>query len=111
MYETARRNFYAAARFGLAADLEWLEQGAMPARTLVLDALLPSAARGLARLGIETDEIDRHLGIIEARVRSGQTGTMWQRQAFERYGKDVYKLMAAYCENQRSGAPVHEWEL
>ena len=110
-FEAARRNFYAAAQFGLAADLEWLEQESIPARELLLDSLLPSAARGLARLGVEADEIGRHLGIIEARVRSGQTGTIWQRRAFERHGKDVYKLMAAYCENQRSGVPVHEWDL
>ena len=110
-FETARRNFYAAARSGLSCNLDWLETGSISARTLLLDSLLPSAAQGLAELGIEADEIERFLGIVEARVRSGQTGTIWQRRAFETYGKDVYKLMAAYCENQRSGVPVHEWEL
>ena len=108
---TARKNFYSAARLGLAAPLEWPSMGSTEARRLVLDMFLPWAGQGLAEMGIEKDESDRVLGIVEARVRSGQTGTEWQRRAFDRHGGDFFKLMAAYCENQRNGAPVHEWEV
>ena len=48
------------------------------------------------------------LDVIEARVRTRQTGAVWQRRALEKRG-DLLAMMAAYCEGQRSGAPVHEW--
>lgn len=48
--------------------------------------------------------------MIEARVRTRQTGAVWQRRALEKRG-DLFSMMAAYCEGQRSGAPVHEWAV
>ena len=109
-YAEALRNFYAAARYGLDATLVWPRSGAVGADALLLEELLPKAQQGLADLGVD-DRDGRYLDVIEARVRSRQTGASWQRKAYETYGRDVYKLMAAYCERQRSGAPVHQWDL
>jgi hypothetical protein len=75
----------------------------------LLGQLIPQAREGLADLGVAEGE-GRFLDIIEERVRSRQTGACWQRKAFEMRGCDAYKLMAAYCERQRSGAPVHQWD-
>ena len=108
-YADALRNFYAAARHGLDATLVWPDAGAIAADRLLLERLIPAARRGLEALGVEEGE-GRFLDIVEARVRSRQTGACWQRRAFEARGRDVYELMAAYCERQRSGAPVHQWE-
>src|SRR5579885_3596426 len=109
-FADAVRNFYEAARHGLNAKLAWPRLGTIAAARLLLGELIPKAREGLADLGVEGGggEI---LAIVEARVRSGQTGACWQRKAFEASGGDIYKLMAAYCERQRSGAPVHQWDL
>ncbi len=106
-FADALNNFYAAARHGLNAELTWPGVGVAPANELLLEFLLPAARRGLMDLGVAAG---RYLDIIEARVRSGQTGAAWQRRGLELRGGDVYRLMAAYCERQRSGGPVHEWD-
>jgi hypothetical protein len=108
-FEEARRNFYTAARLGLDAVLTWPGEGEIGAGRLLLDRLIPAARRGLADLGV-TDPRG-YLDVIEARVRSGQTGAAWQRKALAACDGDLYAMMAAYCEGQRSGAPVHEWDL
>ena len=69
------------------------------------------ARAGLAALEIDATDIDRYLGIIEARVRSGQTGSVWQRAWVERHGRDMAAMTHAYRERQDSGRPVHEWGL
>jgi hypothetical protein len=109
-FADALRNFYAAARHGLDATTVWPGAGAIGVDMLLLEQLIPKAREGLADLGVD-DRDGPFLDIVEARVRSRQTGACWQRKAFEAHGRDVYKLMAAYCERQRSGAPVHQWDL
>ncbi|WP_363349211.1 hypothetical protein [Methylocystis echinoides] len=108
-FEEARRNFYTAARHGLDAVLTWPGEGEIGADRLLTERLLPLARQGLDDLGV-TDPRG-YLDVIEARVRSGQTGAAWQRKALDACDGDLYAMMAAYCEGQRSGAPVHEWDL
>lgn len=106
-FSDAVRNFYAAARHGLDAAMVWPDVGTTPVDRLLLDELLPRARAGLEDLGVDGSD---YLDVVEARVRSHQTGARWQRKAFEARGRDLHKLMAAYCERQRSGAPVHQWD-
>jgi hypothetical protein len=108
-FEQARRNFYSAAREGLAARLTWVDGTETDARTLLLDELLPAARDGLSGLGLETAEMDRYLGVIEARVRAGQTGTAWLRRHHGANGRDLAELTSAYLAHQRTGDPVHAW--
>jgi len=110
-FETARANFYRVARHGLTADIRWPGATTLDARTLILEKLLPCARAGLLRLEIDDTEIERTLGVIEARVRSRQTGAAWQRAWVGVHGHDFRLLSAAYLENQRTGAPVHEWPV
>ena len=109
-FETARANFYAAARHGLNADLVWLN-GPLSARPLLLDQLLPLARRGLAHYGIPEAEIDEYLGLVEARVESGQNGAEWQQRWTRRHGMDPNAMVMAYLERQNQGEPVHTWTL
>ena len=83
----------------------------MPARECLQNNVLPMARLGLVDLGLQTDEIDYYLGIIEGRLRTGQTGAAWQRAFIERYGMDRKALTLAYREHQRAGKPVHEWPV
>ena len=110
-FDRAHANFYAAARDGLRARLVWLDGRESTARDLLQRELLPVARRGLESLGIDVEDIDLYLGVIEARVRSGCNGAEWQRRYVEKCGTDMRALVKAYTERQRSGAPVHEWEV
>lgn len=101
-------NFYAAARHGLEARLNWPGTGEIGAERLLLERIIPAARDGLSDLGVADSG---YIDVIEARVRARQTGAVWQRKALDARGGDLYALMAAYCERQRSGAPVHEWDL
>jgi hypothetical protein len=110
-FAAARANFYAAARNGLEAELAWLDGRRLSARDLVLEIVLPLARQGLRDFGLPDAEIEHYLGVVEARVRSGQTGAAWQLQRLARVGGDVHRMMDDYLDNQRSGSPVHEWAL
>jgi hypothetical protein len=110
-FADARANFYAAARHGLQADLTWLDGRPYPACELILETVLPLARQGLRDFGLADAEIEHYLGVVEARVRSGQTGAAWQLQRLAQVGGDVHRMMDDYLDNQRSGSPVHEWTL
>ena len=105
----ARESFYAAARHGLDARIAWLDGRSRPARSLILDELLPMARQGLRGHGVDAEEIERWLGLVEQRVRTRRTGSAWQSAYVERHGRDFQPMLADYLEHQRSGAPVHEW--
>jgi len=110
-FETARRNFYAAARDGLAARIEWPDNRSVDVGTLLLEEILPSADEGLRALGIEAEEREYYLDVVTARARSGQNGAVWQRRFVEKHGRDFFALTSRYLENQRSGMPVHAWTI
>ncbi|AHE99499.1 hypothetical protein [Thioalkalivibrio paradoxus] len=110
-FASARDNFYAAARYGLKGRLQWDGQASRPARQLLQHQLLPRAAEGLDRLGIDANERDHLLGIIAARIESGQTGSVWQQQWVDRHGRDMTALTRAYRAWQATGRPVHSWSL
>ncbi len=115
-FTAARANFYAAARDGLAANLLWLDGEHYSAKDFWLRIGLPLAQQGLFDFGLETAEIERYLGVVEARIRSGQTGAAWQLAHLDKQGGEaseaaVAEMLADYLENQRSGAPVHEWSV
>lgn len=110
-FKSARANFYAAARDGLRARVTWLQGREVLVRDLLQRELLPRARNGLESLGIATQDTDLYLGIIEARIKTGRNGAEWQRRYVEHNGADMRSLVAAYAENQRRDAPVHEWEI
>lgn len=110
-FAQAKDNFYQAARYGLSAQVSWFGHERINIRQLLLSELLPQARQGLARLGIETEDIDRYLGIIQGRLECGQNGCQWQRSFVARHGADMQALTAAYLARQRNGEPVHRWGL
>ena len=108
-FSQARDNFYGAARHGLQATVTWFEQHKGNLRSLILEQLLPVARVGLQMLDIDRDDAHRYLGIVEDRVRSGRTGSAWQRAWTAEHGRDMRALTEAYAERQHGGRPVHEW--
>jgi hypothetical protein len=110
-FAIARENFYSAAREGLGAKIRWLDDREWTVRDLLLERLLEGAKEGLRGLAIDARDIDRYLGIINERVRSGKNGTVWQRQWVKAHGNDMAGLTLACLKCQQSGLPVHEWPV
>ena len=109
-FETARDNFYNAARYGLGARIGW-NGGEVGIRELLLEEMLPMARRGLSHYAIPDSEIDEYLGIIEARVESTQNGAAWQKRWVTHNGMRANELVLDYARMQESGEPVHTWPL
>jgi CBS domain-containing protein len=84
---------------------------------LILDELLPIAREGLAIQGIDQQDIDRYMDIIEARAKAHMTGARWQLRSFTKLIKSVtvdealMTMTAAIAKNQWAEKPVHTWEL
>ncbi len=110
-FETARDNFYRAAREGLSARLDWLGGTRVSARELLQDELLHMAREGLVLLGIDREDAHRYLDLVAARVRCNQNGANWQRAYVDKHGRDFFRLTADYLAHQRTGIPVHEWSI
>ena len=77
--------------------------------------LLPRARQGLLEAGVAAAEADRLLGVIGARVASGQTGAAWQRAALAAAesgrGRDqaLAVMLDRYLSRAATGQPVHTW--
>jgi CBS domain-containing protein/gamma-glutamylcysteine synthetase len=116
-FENAKSNFFAAARHGLQVQLTWIDGKTYGASDLLLEHLLPLARAGLGHKNIESEDIDRYLGVVEERVRCGQTGAQWMlgslRSMEGEATRDIRlrKLTATMIENQNTGEPVHKWPL
>ena len=117
-FERADHGFYRAAQYGLAAELTWPsgphQVRTVPAAALVPE-LLPAARHGLVLAGVAEAEADRLLGVIGARVATGQTGAAWQRAALAAAepGRSREQALAVmldrYLACAATGQPVHTW--
>lgn len=117
-FSTAQDNFHACARRGIAAPVWWPGLGEVRIIDLVLDTLLPRAAEGLDRFGVDSDVRDRLLGVIEQRCVTAQTGSTWQVStvgALERAGATrpaaLRAMLGRYVDLARTNQPVHSWPL
>jgi hypothetical protein len=116
-FAAAERDLHRAARDGLGARLYWRGVD-HPVDQLVHEVLLPAAAAGLDAWGVEADDRDRYLGVVEARVRCGRTGAAWQTEVaryLEEHGLQriaaLHEMTRRYAEHARTGAPVHQWPV
>jgi len=116
-FDDAKLNFFRAARHGLDAHFQWLDGESHGASSLILDQLLPLARQGLGSSQVATVDIDKYLGIIEERVRSGQTGARWIMKSLSATATSALKdatqrkLTAEVLSNQKQGEPVHCWPI
>ena len=116
-FEEAKSSFFRAARHGLNSQLNWVDGQSLPAAALVLEHLLPLAREGLGLCAVASEDIDKYLGIIEERVRTGHTGARWTLKSLSKMSdigsKDVrrQRLAAAMLKQQKKGLPVHLWPI
>ena len=119
-FDNAKENFFTAARHGLNARLKWLDGKSISATSLILNELLPLARAGLKDARVDSSDIDKYFGVLEERVRSGQTGAQWMldslvsvKRHMGHEPKDMRTriLTSTILARQKENKPVHEWKL
>lgn len=115
-WEDVRDNFAKAAKFGIDTQFTWFNDEKIGACDLILK-LLPIARKGLESKKVNKEDIDRYLGIIEARTNSHMNGARWQLRAFTELIKQgtrdeaLTALTESMIKHQNTGIPVHEWPM
>jgi gamma-glutamyl:cysteine ligase YbdK (ATP-grasp superfamily) len=114
-FPLAAANLRSGARHGLAAMVFWPGVGELPVTELVLRHLLPKAADGLDRWGVDGVIRDRLLGIVEQRCRTRRNGAAWQTATVHSIGGDRYEalriMVQRYIEHMHTNEPVHTWPV
>jgi hypothetical protein len=118
-FSAAEENFHAGARDGIEARLYWPGIGEVPAAELVLRRLLALAREGLSRWGVDSNDADRLLGIIERRCVLLRNGASWQSEVFHQLYDDkrstrpeaLRQMTTRYREHMHSNVPVHDWPV
>ena len=120
-FDEATGNFYRAARHGLNAQFTWVDGVNHSASELILNVLLPLARQGLKSCDVDSVDIQYYLGVIEDRVRSGQTGAQWVVKSLKALsGSESVPgpknarhriLTSTMLARQKQGDPVHVWPL
>src|SRR3954470_1451178 len=116
-FSAAEENFHVAARQGIEAQVYWPGLGQVPATELVVRRLLPMARAGLDAWGVQPEERDRLLAIVEQRCVVGQNGASWFAGRFsERLSRNAGDRLNAlrstlneYRDHMHTNAPVHTW--
>ncbi|MEZ5058859.1 MAG: CBS domain-containing protein [Saprospiraceae bacterium] len=116
-FEDVSDNFIKAAKFGVDSQFNWLGDKKIGACDLILKELLPLARHGLELQKVDTADIDKYLGIIEARATEHMTGARWQLRAFTKLKNTITRdealavLTSSIVNNQEKEIPVHLWKL
>jgi CBS domain-containing protein len=115
-FNEVKGNFVNAARTGINTFFNWFGKG-ISAKRLILTELLPIAYQGLVKSKIDLKDIHFYLNIIEKRAETRYTGAQWIRYSNNALRKKMTKdianaaLTAHMYKNQKSGKPIHEWEI
>ena len=120
-FHMAEYNFYRAAQHGMQARLIWprVDQNgcAEQSVTTLVEELLPLARQGLLSIGTSAEEVDRYLGVINARLAGGRTGADWQlgrvSQLESRLSRReaLQMMLEEYMRYSAENRPVAEWPL
>ena len=113
-FRDAKKNFFNAARYGMAAQFHW-DGKIISTKQLILEFFLPMAYKGLDRARVSRADAERYLGIIERRVHS-HNGSEWMVQSYRELRKkfnareSLKRLTASLFERSYKGYPVDAWK-
>lgn len=116
-FDDAKNNFFNAARYGLAGQIRGIDGKSRRVGKLIEEELIPRAKHGLVLANVDEADIERLLGVIEARVGAEKSGAKWMIDSLESMDKRAKQnvrmrtLTAAMKTNQESSEPMHEWPL
>jgi len=116
-FEDVYDNFSKAAKFGIDSKFTWMYDQKIPVVELALEELIPRAKKGLEMRNIHPDDISRYMDVIEARAREHMNGARWALRSYTKLKKETTEdealtvLTYAMCVNEKSGIPVHKWQM
>lgn len=116
-YADVRDNFAKSARYAMDSKFTWFKDEKISAKDLILKKLLPIARKGLKAHKINPKDIDKYLGVIEARTKKHMNGARWQLRAYTQLIEQTNRDEALACltssiiKNQKKNMPGHEWKL
>jgi hypothetical protein len=108
-WETARENFYAASRDGLAADVEWITSDGVTttATDRVYGDLFEAAHEGLTRQGLSTEQARRYVRPLRERADRRVTPARWKHDRVATAVDDnvplpeaIWGMQSAYVDHQ-----------
>jgi hypothetical protein len=114
-FDDVKENFRKAAMWGIQSGMVW-DGELLPVRDLIIDKLIPMAKEGLKKRGVNSEDIERYLTVIEERAKGYATGARWIVKSYRNLRKEMDReestvALTAIMHNRRvSGQPVHEWE-
>jgi CBS domain-containing protein/gamma-glutamylcysteine synthetase len=115
-FDDAKSNFLIAARAGLGSKFVWANGKKIIDMDLIAKELIPLAKEGLKKANVSTEDIDKYIGIIEERNKSGQTGSRWMLNSFSALAKETSKddislaLTGATIKYQKENIPISTWQ-
>ena len=109
-FKSATNNFYNCAQQGFDAEIKWIDHKTYTI-TKLLHNLVPVVKQQLEIIGLDQNDIDKYIGIIEQRIKTKQNGANWQKAFAQKNNFDMQSLTFAYFNNQRNFQPVHEWQV
>lgn len=116
-FDDAKSNFLAAARNGMDTKFNWVGKKKYPAAELIKHELIPLAREGLKAAHIDKQDIDRYMDVLSERNHNYRNGAQWMLHSFSKIRETSSReealtaITAAMAENQKTGKPVHSWEL
>lgn len=111
-FHDLEKNFYLAARKGLAAEACWMGGSKGKMRDLILLRLIPRVWEELEQLSLACPETDRLIHhVIKGRAESWQNGAFWQKAYIQKFGRRFDKMAEAYWQNQARDIPVCQWKI
>jgi gamma-glutamyl:cysteine ligase YbdK (ATP-grasp superfamily) len=114
-FRDVKNNFFKAARNGMESQFKW-NGIQVPARTLILEELLPISRAGLTESGINKTDIDKYLSIIRDRVNSNN-GSEWMIKNFRNLQKtktnfEALQILTAFMyKHQFKDETVDKWGI
>lgn len=115
-FRDAKANFIKAARTGKDSTMHW-NGNQVPVPELLEKELLPMAYAGLEKAGIDKEDIERLLSIVDERSK-GQTASKWLVKNYRGLRKSLKQddalltITEGIYNNQKGIAlPVHQWPM
>lgn len=114
-FRDVKSNFIKAARYGKETMLSW-ENDEISATELLTEVLMPIARDGLEQSGIDIDDINYYLDIVEKRAL-GTTGSQWKTRNYRtlhshmKQDDALLTLTKHMYDLQWKDIPVHEWPM
>ncbi|MEO0444339.1 MAG: glutamate--cysteine ligase [Pseudomonadota bacterium] len=117
-FQTAEYNFYRGAQYSFDAELIWPKLGGgyhKQAITHILEESLSVAKSGLLSIGIQEQEANYYLSVIEERIYQRKNAANWQTTTLEKINQttnqreSLHKMLELFIRNSQQNIPVSQW--